>query len=183
MTGPIPPYALFVLAEDIDVRYLNESLFQAYQGFDEVAWDLYVATDSYNEAPTKLEGRYPEGTKAPLKDVGFRSSFIGQTLEFCGEWLQNAPAHIALNRDYFTAMDQFSRVDDTVLICRVIPAEDGGELIVEYFPEKTEDATIQISVSIGLRFDEALQRYQRNRMRDGKPDRSKGGPYGNVPSP
>jgi hypothetical protein len=76
-------------------------------------------------------------------------------------------------------MDQFSRTNDTVLICRTIKA-DNGKLDVEFFPEKTDHLTTQMAVSIGLKFDEALQRYQRNRIRDGKPDRSRGEPYSSA---
>ncbi|KAK7413933.1 hypothetical protein QQX98_007201 [Neonectria punicea] len=182
MAGPIPPYALFVLTDDIDIDYLNGSLTRAYKGNYEAGWDLYVATDSYSDAPKRLENQYPEGTKAPLENSDFRSPFIGKSLESCAEWLKNAPDEVALNREYFTAVDQFSRADDTVLICRVVSGQDKGELAVEYFPEKTDDATTQMAVSIGLKFDEALQRYQRNRVRDGKPDRSNGEPYSRTSS-
>lgn len=70
-------------------------------------------------------------------------------------------------------MDQFSRADDTVLLCRAVR----GQLVIECFPEKTDNAVIQMSVSLGIRFDEALRRYQVRRMVDGKPDRSQGHPY------
>jgi len=161
---------------------LNEALTRAYKGNFEASWNLYVATDKYTDAPKKPENRYPEGTKAPIQDSSPQSPFTGKALESCAEWLRDAPDEVALNREYFTAMDQFSRTDDTILICRTIPSKESGKLDVEYFPEKTDDATIQMAISIGLNFDEALRRYQVNRMVDKKPDRSKGQPYSRVPS-
>ncbi|KAI1244684.1 hypothetical protein MGN70_014561 [Eutypa lata] len=158
MAGPIPPFAFFVTAE-VDGEYLNDALARAYKGNFEAAWEQYLATDNYQDAPRRVKNAYPEGTKAPIP-ANFSSPFVGKTLEDCAKWLQEAPDDVALNREYFTAVDNSSREDDTIQICRVIA-----------------ESTIQMSTSLGVKFDEALQRYQRNRMRDGKPDRSKGVPY------
>ncbi|KAI0134970.1 hypothetical protein F4814DRAFT_399545 [Daldinia grandis] len=179
MAGPIPPYALFVLVDGIDAHYLNDALTRAYKGNFEAAWEQYLVVGSYEDAPKKLENAYPEGTKAPI-DADFRSPFIGKTPEECALWLQNAPEDVALNHEYFLFMDQFSKEEDTIQICRAEQDVRTGELHVEYFPEPVGDSTVRIATSLGLKFDEALQRYQRNRIRDGRPDRSKGVPYGRV---
>lgn len=134
-----------------------------------------MATDAYGDAPKKLDNAYPEGTKAPIQHGRFH--FTGKTLESCADWLRDAPDDVALNREYFTAMDQFSRADDTVLLCRAVRGQQPTKLVIECFPEKTDNAVIQMSVSLGIRFDEALRRYQIRRTVDGKPDRSKGQPY------
>ncbi|KAF3066435.1 Bifunctional epoxide hydrolase 2 [Daldinia childiae] len=116
MTGPIPPYALFVLVDDINANYLNDALTRAYKGNFEAAWEQHLV-GSYEDAPKKLENAYPEGTKTPI-DVDFRSPFAGKPPEECALWLQNAPEDVALNREYFLFIDQFSKEDDTIQICR-----------------------------------------------------------------
>ncbi|KAI0381678.1 hypothetical protein F5Y04DRAFT_280758 [Hypomontagnella monticulosa] len=176
MAGPTPPFALFVIADGIDVDYLSDALKRAYKGGFEAAWEQYLVTGDYDDAPKKLENTYPEGTEAPVAS-SYQSPFIGKTVEDCAAWLQNAPDGVALNRDYFLVIDEFSKKSDSVQICRVLHTEGGGGFEVEYFPESTDDSTVQMNTSLGVKFDEALQRYQRNRMRDGKPDRSKGMPY------
>ncbi|KAI1642158.1 uncharacterized protein F4817DRAFT_369643 [Daldinia loculata] len=180
MTGPMPPYALFVLVDDIDADYLNDALTRAYKRNFEAAWEhKYLVIGGYENAPKKLENAYPEGTKAPIH-ADFRSLFIGNTPEECALSLQNAPEVVALNREYFLFVDQFSKEEDTIQICRVEQNIGTKRLHVEYFPKPTGDSTVRIATSSGLKFDEALQRYQRNRIRDGRPDRSKGVPYGQA---
>ncbi|KAI8959221.1 hypothetical protein F5Y11DRAFT_13302 [Daldinia sp. FL1419] len=176
MTGPVPPYALFVLVEDVDARYLSDALTRAYKGNFEAAWEQYLVTGNHEDAPKKLKNAYPEGTKAPVPD-DFRSPFVRKTPEECALWLQDAPEDVALNREYFLFMDEFSRTEDTIQICRVKHDAETGYFHVEYFPELTGDSTIQIATSLGSKFDDALERYQCRRMRDGKPDRSQGIPF------
>ncbi|KAI1478787.1 hypothetical protein F4774DRAFT_144329 [Daldinia eschscholtzii] len=179
MAGPIPPYALFVLADGIDADYLSDALTRAYKGNYEAAWEQYVVTGSYDDAPKKLENAYPEGTKPPV-DANFQSPFIGKTPEECVLWLQNAPEDVALNHESFFFIDQFSKEDDTMQICRAENDPKTGKLEVEYYPVSTEDATLEMATALGVKFDENMQRYQRNRIRDGKPDRSKGVPYSRI---
>jgi hypothetical protein len=54
---------------------------------------------------------------------------------------------------------------------------ESGDVDVEYFPVPTEQVQMYIGTSEGLKWDERALNYQRSRMRDGKPDRSKAGPY------
>jgi hypothetical protein len=131
---------------------------------------LYLATDNYDDAPkVRSDNQLPEGTHAPASN--FASSFIGKTLDECAEWLQSAPDDVALHREYFTALNEHSKVDDTVLLCRMINSK------LQYFPVSTGDTVVEMMTSHGTKFDERLQNYQRQRMRDSKPDRSKGKPY------
>ena len=77
-------------------------------------------------------------------------------------------------------MDEYSKEDDTVLACRIGSSregEDGGNLKVEYFPQLTDKIAMEMATNEGLKFDEKAINYQRSRMKDGKPDRSKAGPY------
>lgn len=142
-----------------------------WRGNDEGSWELYLATDNYDDAPkTRADDRLSEGTRAPVTGFGF--PFVGKSIEQCAEWLKSTPSDVALNRVYFTALTMHSKDDDTVLMCR---KEEGAES--QYFPFKTFDAVVEIATANGIRFDEHLQGYQRGRMQDGKPDRSKGQPY------
>jgi len=193
MSGPQPPYALFVTAEDIDVdvgpaprlchpsltriQYINDTLTRAWKGDMEAAWELYLATDDYDDAPKKrTDNQLSEGTKAPVS-TDFKSPFIGKALEECAKWLQRAPEERELNREYFTALDEHSKEDDTVLLCRIVDSDGSGNVTLQYFPVPTGDTVVEMQTSHGLVFDEKLQNYQRQRMTDGKPDRSKGEPY------
>lgn len=89
---------------------------------------------------------------------------------------------MGLNTKYFTAMDDYTKEDDTILACRIVQGgggEGGGEgkLKVEYFPQSIDAIAMEMVTNEGLKFDEKALNYQRSRLRDGKPDRSKAGPY------
>ncbi|EON68582.1 hypothetical protein W97_07840 [Coniosporium apollinis CBS 100218] len=177
MSGPQPPYALFVIAQGVNVDYINDSLTRAWKGDFEAAWELYLATDDYEDAPKKRsDNELSEGTRAPIS-TDFKFPFIGKTLEDCAKWLQRAPDEVELNREYFTALGEHSKEDDTVMLCRIVDSDDAGNVTLQYFPVPTGDAVVEMQTTLGVKFDEKLQNYQRQRMQDGKPDRSKGEPY------
>jgi hypothetical protein len=73
-------------------------------------------------------------------------------------------------------MNEFSKDDDTVLVCRV-KNRDRENIELEYFPQPTDQIVMEMATNGGMKFDEKAQNYQRSRMKDGKPDRSKAGPY------
>lgn len=116
----------------------------------------------------------PEATQPPLDD-SFKSPWIGKTIEECAQWLQNAPSDSGVQREYFTAMDQFSKEDDTVLTCRV--RNENGEVEVDYYPLATKEIAMHMLTNRGSKFDEAGHAYQTRMKREGKPDRSQGGPF------
>ncbi|KAF2443356.1 hypothetical protein P171DRAFT_414795 [Karstenula rhodostoma CBS 690.94] len=171
-----PPFALFVLDENIDIEYLNRSLKLAHDWDANATWDLWVATNSYEDMPAAPGERQPppEATKPPLEN-SFKSPWIGKTVEDCAVWLQNAPDNSGVEREYFTAMNRFSREDDTVLTCRVRSGSSRVE--VGYYPLATADISMYMITNRGSRFDEAGYTYQARVRRDGKPDRSQGGPF------
>lgn len=74
-------------------------------------------------------------------------------------------------------MDEHSKDDDTVMACRIVKSDKSGDLEVEYFPQPTDTILMESQTNQGLKFDEKAQNYQRSRRSDGKPDRSKAGPY------
>lgn len=82
-----------------------------------------------------------------------------------------------MHRTYFTALDEHSKEDDTVMLCRIVAPENEGKVNLDYFPMATDAIQRDIVTSDGLKFDERAQNYQRSRMKDGKPDRSRAGPY------
>lgn len=84
---------------------------------------------------------------------------------------------MAVDKEYFTAMDEHSKEDDTVMVCRVVKSKNSGDVELQYFPQPTGTIVMEMATNDGLKFDEKAQNYQRSRMRDGKPDRSKAGPY------
>ena len=98
-------------------------------------------------------------------------------LRDCAKWLQKAPSEIAVQKQYFTAIDQHSKEDDTVMVCRVVDPDRAGDLELEYFPQPTNAILMEMATNDGLKFDEKAQNYQRSRMNDGQPDRSRVGPY------
>jgi hypothetical protein len=85
------------------------------------------------------------------------------------------PDDSSVQREYFTAMDQFSRGDDTVLTCRIWI--DDGEIKVDYYPLLTAQISMYMITNRGSRFDDAGYIYQARMARSGKPDRSQGGPF------
>jgi hypothetical protein len=86
------------------------------------------------------------------------------------------PDDSGVEREYFTAMNEFSKEDDTVLTCR---AQMGarGEIKVDYYPLATKDIAMYMITNRETKFDEAGEAYQSRMKREGKPDRSQGGPF------
>jgi hypothetical protein len=125
------------------------------------------------KAPGKRQD-LPEGTKPPLED-SFNSPWIGNTIEDCAKWLHHMPNDSAIQKEYFAAMDQFSREDDTVLECRIRIVN--GAIEVDYYPLSTADISMYMISNRGSRFEEAGRSYQAQVKREGKPDRSQGGPF------
>ena len=74
-------------------------------------------------------------------------------------------------------MDEDSKEDDTVIVCRIVKSNQSDDVELEYFPQPTDTILMEMATNDGLKFDEKAQNYQRSRMKDGKPDRSKAGPY------
>ncbi|PVI00754.1 hypothetical protein DM02DRAFT_614113 [Periconia macrospinosa] len=171
-----PPFALFVLDESIDTEYLNRSLTLAHDWDENARWDLWVATDSYEDLPKATGERQPppEATKPPLPD-SFKSPWNGKTVEDCAKWLQNMPNDSVVQREYFTVMNQFSKEDDTILTCRI--RHDNGQVKVDYYPLPTAEISMYMITNRDSRFDEAGHSYQSRMKREGKPDRSQGGPF------
>lgn len=74
-------------------------------------------------------------------------------------------------------MVEHSKDDDTVMACRLV--KKSGKVELQYFPQPTDTIVMEMQTNSGLKYDEKAQNYQRSRMSDGKPDRSKAGPYAN----
>jgi hypothetical protein len=81
-----------------------------------------------------------------------------------------------VNRFVFTALTEFSKEDDTVLMCRVvleheedesrvdrnIPAKnEDGSIKVEFFPVATERAQMSMWTNDRLKFAEKIGNYQK----------------------
>lgn len=77
-----------------------------------------------------------------------------------------------VNDENFLVMTDFSREEDSVLVCRIVK-EDGGKSRVDFFPQKTDEVQRQMWTNWGGRFDEKATDYQRARFADKKPDRSR----------
>jgi len=115
------------------------------------------------------------GTVPPIPE-SYVSPWYGKTVEDCAKWLQAAPDEVVSDKRHFAAMSEFSRDDDTVLLCRV-KRVDGGEWKVDYFPVWTVHIAMYLHTSNGDMFEEAFGQYQARMKDEGKPDRSQGGPY------
>jgi hypothetical protein len=113
------------------------------------------------------------GTEPTLPST-YRSPWINKTVEDCARWLQSVPKDSPLNQEYFTVLNEYSKEDDTVLVCR-INQENGWK--VEYFPQSTDEVAMQMHTNDGTRFDVKASGYQNVVGRLGKPDRSRAGPF------
>lgn len=74
-------------------------------------------------------------------------------------------------------MDEHSKEEDTVMLCRIVKSDKSHGVELEYFPQETDTIVMNMATNGGLKFDEKCRNYQVSRMKDGKPDRSKGGPF------
>lgn len=154
---------------------------RAWKGNFKAGWDLWVATSNYDDVPkNRNDNQLPEGTTAPIPQ-NFTSPFAGKTLNECAKWLQNAPSDVAIDKEYFTAIDEHSQEDDTVLVCRVLKqgknGDGDGDVELAYFPQPTDKIVMEMATNDGLKFDEKAGNYQAQRREDGRPDRSRAGPY------
>jgi hypothetical protein len=78
-------------------------------------------------------------------------------------------------KEYFTAVNEFSKEDDTVLTCRV--RMENGNLKVDYYPMPTKYISMYMLTNRDSYFEERGGSYQRRLKQEGKPDRSQGGPF------
>jgi hypothetical protein len=74
-------------------------------------------------------------------------------------------------------MDDHSKADDSVMLCRIVKSDPPENVELEYFPQETNTIVMNMATNGGLRFDEKCRSYQVSQQKDGKPDRSKGGPF------
>jgi hypothetical protein len=63
-----------------------------------------------------------------------------------------------------------------VLTCRARVSAN-GEIKVDYYPLATKDIAMYMITNRESKFDEAGEAYQSRMKREGKPDRSQGGPF------
>lgn len=130
-------------------------------------------------APSQREKPDKEGIEPPLP-AEWSSLWIGKSVEDCAKWLQqmhtcNGPEyylHTNVRRDYFAAMDKFSKEDDTILVCRVVKTGD-EELRVDYFPQKTDEVQMQMWTNEGSMLDNKAEAYQATARKEGKLGRSR----------
>lgn len=142
-------------------------------------WDLYLATDAYNDAPQKrTDNRINDGTTPPVMSFPIPSPFAGRTIEAAAEWLKAAPGDVDLDRRFFAVLDEHSEANDTITIVRIgdggVEGREGG---VQYFPVKATEAAIYLNSMSSTTFDERLQGYQIGRKLKREADLSKGEPY------
>jgi hypothetical protein len=114
------------------------------------------------------------GTVPPIRE-SYKSPWYGKTVEDCAKWLQAAPDDIASDKRHFAAMNEFSKEDDTVLLCRINTTNGGFK--VDYYPVETKYVAMSLHTRNGSSFEESFGGYQREMDFQGKPDRSQGGPY------
>ncbi len=87
---------------------------------------------------------------------------------------------VALQRKYFTVLDQESREEDEILVVRIDDDErgEGEEIGVQYFPQPIDLIAMYMCANGGSMFDERAQCYQATCAATGRKDRSKAGPVG-----
>lgn len=78
----------------------------------------------------------------------------------------------SVRRDCFVVMNEFSKEDDTMLVCRVVKKDD-GQLRVDYFPQAVDEVQMQMWTNEGSMLDNKAEAYQATRKKEGKPDRSR----------
>lgn len=69
------------------------------------------------------------GTEPPIPKP-CKCPWYGKTVEDRAKWLQAAPDDVASDKRQFAAMNEFSKEDDTVLLCRRIPIDGDPKWII-----------------------------------------------------
>jgi hypothetical protein len=77
-----------------------------------------------------------------------------------------------VNDETFLVMNEFSKKEDSVLVCHIVE-EENGESRVDYFPQGTGEVQRQMWTNWGCRFYEKAIDYQRAQFSDKLPDRSR----------
>ncbi|KAI8936747.1 hypothetical protein NX059_007134 [Plenodomus lindquistii] len=179
-----PPFALFVLDKQITNEYIDDCLTRSFKGDYSGTWNLWVATDSYEDMPPPMVRPPPPNATEPPLPKDYASPWINKTVEDCAKWLQAMPVHEganaeSVNRDYFLVMDEYSKDDDTIQVCRIVKEEGGVR--VDYFPQPTAQIQLEMWTNLDSKYEEKATNYRRARLfKHHKPDRSRfkvGGPY------
>lgn len=203
MSGPFPPYALFVLSENVDadvsayhpplpcytlysnvLQYINGVIRHVFESEGSVAYKLALVTSvDYSGAPRK---RYidvgngerrediPPGTP-PSVPSSFKSPFAGKTLQECASYMRDTPGDVAWQTEFFCTLDDNDKNQDTIMLVRRSKNEDGTA--VHAFPEPTGTVTQFIINYVGDDWEDKMQRYKRVARKSGKEDRSVGVPF------
>jgi hypothetical protein len=162
-------------------QYLEDCLTRAHDGDPTPGWSFWVATTSYDDMPAPSQRHKPdeEGTEPPLSE-DWSSPWLGMTVEDCAKWLQEMPTYegegyylpTRVRREHFVVMNEFSKEDDMMLVCRVVKKHD-GELRVDYFPQAVNEVQMQMWTNEGSMLNNKAEAYQATRRKEGKPDRSR----------
>ncbi|KAI8965111.1 hypothetical protein F5Y11DRAFT_313888 [Daldinia sp. FL1419] len=178
----IPPYALFVLSENIDNDYLNDVLRRTTEANDGRSVFIVVSipdtSSPYSCGPPRCyvgvgdEQRILTTGGTTAVPDSYISPFLGKTLEDCAAYLSGTPEDITWETEYFCALDEHSKEDDTMMMIRILP---NGRL--HAFPRETKMAVLSMMTFLVDDFEQRLGVYQRMCRRQGKPDRSVGVPW------
>lgn len=75
-------------------------------------------------------------------------------------------------------MNEYSKRDDTLMVCRIVESEtSSGDVMMEYLAQLIDTVMISMAMNEGFKFYDRALNFQRQRMVDGKPDKTKVGPY------
>ncbi|KAI6081639.1 hypothetical protein F4821DRAFT_248830, partial [Hypoxylon rubiginosum] len=179
------PYPLFVLSDQVDVDYLNSVLQRTADSNDDcfalIPVSILDEKSPYACAPRKRWTDDPdpreivsEGPKTPLPP-SYVSSFVGKTLKDCASYLSNSPEDAAWSIDYFFALDEHCKNEDTILLARAFEDRNKG---IHAFPAPTTQAVQKMfSVETSSDFEMKMEAYQNIIKEQGKVDRSIGTPW------
>jgi hypothetical protein len=78
---------------------------------------LWLATNDYNTAPPKKDGKVNLGTE-PTVTAEWSSPWIGCKAEDCAKWIQKKPHNVDLDSNHFAVLDGEAR-NKSVLLYKI----------------------------------------------------------------
>lgn len=109
-----------------------------------------------------------------MQITSFAFPWTGKTVEDCAKWLQNVgDREFRVDRQCFAVVDEYSKKEGTLLVCRNINWEDPfKDVELQYYPKAMWSAASCLLYPD--HFEKDIMAYRRARKMEEKPDRSKG---------
>ncbi|KAJ4163428.1 hypothetical protein LMH87_005159 [Akanthomyces muscarius] len=127
LSGPVSPFALFVLSDKIGADYINRFVQRTANSNDgdffltvvhiQDDFNPYICAPNIRTIDKGDDERNldEQGTRPPITNC-FTLPFVGKSLKDCAEYLRKSPDGKAWSNEYFCALSEEDVGGDTVML-------------------------------------------------------------------